>query len=105
MSDTKFTPAPWRCVDGTKVGAQVLFVDKEGEGVVCRLTKSVHTHLPLSEQDIANANLIAAAPDMYKMLEQMTKFRDSYSGDEVIQYFLDNTDDIEKLLAKARGES
>jgi len=44
---------------------------------------------------MANANLIAAAPDMYKMLESL---REDYG------LLTDVGKDIDKLLAKARGD-
>lgn len=56
------------------------------------------------KEGFANAHLMAAAPEMYEMLDTMSTFRNSYSADELIQYFLDNSDDIDRLLAKARGE-
>ena len=69
---SKFTKGEWRCCDGTQFGEQVLFVDvKDKESVVCRLTKQVNKDIPLSYEDIANAHLIAAAPDMYEALEGM----------------------------------
>ena len=99
MSEAKFTKGEWEAVDGTKIGEQVLFVhvptlDSKGK-VVCRLTRVVDTHIPLNEQDIANAHLIAAAPEMYSALESI-----------VMEWDLDPSDIdwIESLLAKARGE-
>lgn len=52
------------------------------------------THGP---DDVANAHLIAAAPDMYKMLERFSKYFEEMCEGEV-------TDEINNLLAKARGE-
>jgi len=100
MSETKFTKGEWHCIDGTIIGEQVLFVHATelgvNKGIVCRLTKQVDTHISLSLEDIANAHLIAAAPDMYKMLESL---RDDYGLLTTVGK------DIDKLLAKARGEN
>ena len=45
-----------------------------------------------------DANLIAAAPDMYKLLEEFKLFAVRQGWDHVL------INDAEKLLAKARGE-
>lgn len=52
-------------------------------------------HIEISHEEAnANAYLIAAAPDMYEMLEMIMEVH--------AEYYLRN--EIEKLLAKARGE-
>ena len=101
----KFTSGEWRCCDGTQFGEQILFVDiKDNAAVVCRLTKEVDREVPLSNEDIANAHLIAAAPDMYAILEDSrTMLRAFYhntgSIGAIAQVRL-----IDDLLKKARGE-
>ncbi len=51
----------------------------------------------------ANAHLIAAAPEMYEILEKIMKHLNHGSGDAM--EYLNNSDYcINKLLAKARGE-
>ncbi len=59
-----------------------------------------------SEEELANAHLIAAAPDMYAILEKLMKAMDNHdvwwvncpdSGGF-------DTNEIEDLLKKARGE-
>ena len=52
---------------------------------------------------VANAHLIASAPDMYKLLDSIAELMNSDDqtiADEMVQKF----DDIELLLKKARGE-
>jgi len=97
MSETKFTKGEWNCIDGTIIGEQVLFVHATelgvNKGIVCRLTKQVDTHISLSLEEIANAHLIASAPDMYAMLNFI---ENNPSELNVIH--------IRKLLEKARGE-
>ncbi len=51
--------------------------------------------------DSANANLIAAAPEMYRLLVDISKSID-HCGDEIDTDFMRSS--IEKLLTKARGE-
>ena len=57
MSDTMFTPGPW-VVDGTLVYADV--------GIQPHITDTGG----FTDEPIANASLIAAAPDMYEALEE-----------------------------------
>ncbi|AUR84071.1 hypothetical protein NVP1047O_57 [Vibrio phage 1.047.O._10N.286.55.F2] len=47
----------------------------------------------------SNAHLIAAAPEMYQLLFDLSEM----NGYELAG-FIENTDDLIKLLAKARGE-
>ena len=107
----KFTQQEWKVVDGTKVGEQVLFVHApEVKGVICRLTHTANPNIPLSEADIANAHLIAAAPRMYAMLERVYKVEHERGGflgvDGQFYYKVSESvfKEIEKLLAEARGE-
>lgn len=51
------------------------------------------------DQGKANSNLIAAAPEMYEMLEMLISMP-TYDA----KHFLESDDSILKLLAKARGE-
>jgi hypothetical protein len=103
MNNTKFTKGEWKVVDATKIGEQLLFVHVEGAGVVCRLTKVADTNIPLSKGDIANAHLIAAAPEMYRVLSEVSELADGDMG-FATDWLLNNTDDLISLLAKARGE-
>ena len=116
MSEAKFTKGKWRCIDGTKIGEQVLFVDATnfdekssgdiGVGVICRLTKQVNLHKALTDEDVANANLIAAAPEMYELLKEFIPMDEDGNGsheyNEGSEYMGEM---VNKLLAKARGES
>lgn len=78
---TKFTKGKWVVEDGKTVlcnGHKVAYV-------------SSGDNIPYFENIKANAHLIAAAPEMYKFLDDLANGR--------------GTDyPIEKLLAKARGE-
>ena len=84
-AETKFTKGEWRVerfVNGK--GFEIAFND-DGE-VVADYVYSEH-----------DAHLIAAAPDMYKMLESIAISMECFHGVD--------TDSIYELLAKARGES
>lgn len=97
MSEPKFTPGPWHveivryvCYICNEVGPHALTFDGSHFG---------------TDSDIANANLIAAAPDMYDMLQSVLdecaicdpNFH--YPGD------CDLRGQIEAVLKKARGEA
>lgn len=99
MNNTKFTKGEWEVVDGTLVGEEILFISvpcvtSKGR-VVCRLTKTVDKHIPLDEEDKANAKLIAAAPEMYGYLSHMLEH--DIINDRSIER------EVKSLLAKARG--
>ena len=57
----------------------------------------------LSQEQIANAYLIASAPEMYSLLNRVAELSNgdiNNLADEMLCIF----DDVELLLAKARGE-
>lgn len=58
MSETKHTPGPWHVYKG-----HGLYVDSSSAGSVCKVAEK-----RASEQQVANAHLIAAAPDMLEAL-------------------------------------
>jgi hypothetical protein len=58
-----------------------------------------------AEEAIANANLIACAPDMYEMLESIIECaNDSQNEISHSDLIYSLHDDINKLLKRARGE-
>jgi hypothetical protein len=100
MSEAKFTPAPWQFADGDSF---------EKEAVVTTSSRIDNNTIPICEMDVyfdgdvgieqtANVCLIACAPEMYAMLENvLMTLADINAYDEVNK--------IEALLAKARGEA
>ena len=89
MSEAKFTKGPW----DIEIGCSQAFVTTENkfihESIVDIATGN-------RDERVANAHLIAAAPEMYEMLEHINLTL----GDE----YSDELDKIEVILAKARGE-
>ena len=93
MSEPKFTPGPWRVPQCCTIHMNKPSWDenysslvKSGKEVVCGL----------SNVRVADAKLIAAAPEMYARLEQAAE---DY---EAMGMFC-NRDKILELLAQARG--
>ena len=93
MSKPKFTPGPW-FVDHGVLGKPRIFsrADNLIKSMVCACE-----HGALSRQE-HDAVLIAAAPEMYELLERIIDEM-NYT---TIQYH--NAKDIEAVLKKARGE-
>lgn len=63
---TSHTPGPWRTVGGTEVRA--------GVGVICETAQ--YRAPTLSQQAVADARLIAAAPELLSALQQALKWAD-----------------------------
>jgi hypothetical protein len=104
MKETKFTKGPWNfwMHENKKLHGlsylQIIHIGPEGVEKICQFD-CLHDLMPQSEKDsiLANVALIAAAPDMYAMLEAIAK----EMGDCRI---LLRGQSIQDLLAKARGE-
>ena len=112
----KFTKGPWGVSDGrtkeTKYPPhkgqgwvmemlEIATFKKDSDKLVCvaRIDHRVN-RLSIDEEDIANANLIAAAPDMYEALEKVCHDCDD-TGTIVEEC---KSCHIYKALCKARGE-
>ena len=104
MNETKFTPGPWKspteiqsCLDETSVyGADGL--------IVAALTYDSSDFRP-EEENFANAQLIAAAPDLYADLSELTVWWANWMPDAASSN--GGYGALEKAraaLAKARGE-
>lgn len=85
MSEDKFTKGPWYRANYSARAAQT------GKFIAHADNNSVD-----DAERKANAELIAAAPEMYEMLESIAVSVECFHGVD--------TDSIFKLLAKARGE-
>ena len=83
MSKAKFTESPWE-IDTSQ---HRIFVHSD-DGLICEVSS-----------DLEDAHLIAAAPEMYKMLENVL----SYIEDDNIEGFIEHYHEAKDLLAKARG--
>ena len=117
MSNTKWTPGPWRVEKGRSdwgMPRSHAVVPDDGSGFdFDGMIAEVHSLQPYcageskaniekASTDIANAHLIAAAPDLYEALLEahlaMINSIPSYAGSYICRR-------NQAVLAKARGES
>jgi hypothetical protein len=101
---TKFTPGPWEISKSASSinGARILSVDKWVASVTRKADKPF-------DQKIADAHLIAAAPELYEELERYVNAAKSWhechhSGIVQCDLFCDGMAKAEAALKKARGE-
>ena len=105
MSKAKFTPGPWTQVpqsNGSVMIARRYETGNQSAPCKLRLVSNVLARRDTIKEDEANANLIAAAPEMYVML------RDSCI--RLLSFGLCCQEDCARcstnnLLRKARGEA
>lgn len=103
MSQSKHTPAPWTIGDITSTSP--------GNGLAGRLAASIHHSANLShplarvaarddldaEEVLANARLIAAAPDLLAQLKHAIHWHDQLTAEDVARYMA--------VVDKAEGRS
>ena len=90
MSNTKWTPGPWGVIGAT--------LGEEGAFAVPTVLYEIAARDMVASQ--ANANLIAAAPDLYDALWVLTEHNLLYYGEHHNTVIAGRA-----ALAKARGES
>lgn len=90
MSETKYTKGEWEIYVSPVYLNQGYTSVESGEGRIfgCKMYNSDQV------EKIANAHLIAAAPELYAMLEQLSDM----DGNQMMKK------EINELLTKARGE-
>lgn len=100
---TKFTKGPWVAVDR---GAWFEIDSADGENVAnSGGFDPDHTGFNFCDELAANSHLIAAAPEMYELLEKQSELMDFLDEQTHPNIELDAVKhEIDKLLAKARGE-
>jgi len=87
MSEPKFTPGPWRAGKSIYQSQARVVAEKGGRVADVFAYEEDQAH--------ANAALIAAAPEMYELLQKM------YYFDELLTCRIP---DVGEVLEKARGE-
>lgn len=104
MSDAKFTKGPWVAFPDS-VGSYYVNCRSNEDDCVTENSPAVcatwgATYSTIKGCEKADAHLIAAAPEMYTMLETAMNIMNADDFESEV-----SSDDIKKLLAKARGES
>jgi hypothetical protein len=118
MTETKFTPGPWRIKEGGNIGNVVeAHVGEDDFGETWKCVALYQSALPKEQRFVypdepenaeANAHLIAAAPSLYKVLERAVELVETEvirvrpSDRETLMDWLTNAN---TELAKARGET
>ena len=93
MTETKWTPGPW-AVDRPSDPNQRMYIVREFNWRLVASMENGNKFLAWAEETSANANLIAAAPDMYAALKMV-------SGMDLHHEVLAVVD---AAMRKARGE-
>ncbi len=99
MSDEKFTQGEWEVVHASSHHGY--YVQDDNGVTVCDLyymSNGRHYHHQNKFDAKPNAHLIAAAPEMYRLLETISDYYKLTGGE------CHHESEIESLLAKARGE-
>ena len=110
MSETKFTKGEWIVYDKNddwgRIGSDELIIGMSSYNKDYSHRYCCHKILIDSseEEARANANLIACAPEMYKILSELSSVSGNYQ-ESIIFWIHENKNKVEELLAKARGES
>lgn len=105
MSEEKFTPGPWKHTEALPRLVEARVARRNGWKIpvtVCHLGEGNGW----CKERKWNAFLIAAAPEMYGILEHyLDLIQRANDGDTVSeQKIFEQSADIEKVLKKARGE-
>lgn len=104
MSETKFTPAPWKAEYGSVVTDYKPDTKRiHGYGAdndfVCDLNDGEYHEYYSADEQEANTNLIAAAPELYEALDRLVNWIETEYG------CTERVNDAVEAMAKARGET
>ena len=108
---SKLTPGKWivdRYVGG---GWYVLSVEREPKMRICQepfyeMEFKVSEERDIEKESLANAHLIAAAPEMYRVLEQLLRLANDIGragGEPYPDEWIEAWDKAERILRKAKG--
>lgn len=100
MSEPKHTPGPWRWEENTasKAGCRCVRIVPDGGNCETAYLQSFPSHGRSDDEAMANAHLIAAAPDMLIALEAEVYWRTDKQR-------LAAAELRHKAIAKAKGEA
>jgi hypothetical protein len=97
MSATKYTPGPWKIDEATDLPLAVIRDDEMGEGIV--------EFSACTPENVANARLIASAPDLLDELYRLLPFIEDAEKDPAYKPGIvhERTKAIRALIARAEG--
>lgn len=102
----KFTKDEWVVSTEPESEHYLITVDCGESMSIPIITSALYLSYYDTEEREANAHLIAAAPDMYEMLKRIERhITESNNEIELADSIVCNSHEINKLLAKAIGES
>lgn len=101
MTKEKFTKREWVVFTEDESEHYLTTIDCGGMMTIPVITSAIDLSFCDGEERKANAHLIAAAPEMYELLLEISVFSSFKPDNKELQLI---KVDIEKLLAKARGE-
>lgn len=109
MSDAKFTKGEWQALpeECDKPCIRIRGTVPGGRYKICNVLTPVYygVHEREAIETRANAALIAAAPEMYEMLDSIRQCLEwGYTNAELIDNINEYTSKLSLLLSKARGE-
>lgn len=112
MSEAKFTPAPW---DSTALSRHKTIVIEYNPDFTQAGGRVVANVTGRDDEGVANAHLIAAAPDLYEALEKLCiELNGLEAFEEEVRFAIGNTiwaviqskiQDATAAILKARGET
>ena len=99
---TKHTPGPWKMLH-EKDGDIWVFGNPKGRAAICRFlppkNKYIHGEtietIDLTEENIANAKLTAAAPDLLEACKRMLR---AITNEEIIGHIADHTEGFDNAV-------
>lgn len=100
------TPGPWKVHHGDFVGGGKYLWVGSGKRIEHEKFYQVHSGNPITEEQLANAHLVAAAPELLTALKQAVR-----ALNEVPGFMVGNTDSYriashcDRVIAKAEGLS
>ena len=99
MTDTHFTPGPWRVITDESAAQVTGFPCIESDGYTVVGVEGMYGDI---DTDFANARLIAAAPDMLEALRGVVSEYDNPDNGRTLRWAVDDARDA---ITKATGAS
>ena len=96
-TDNQHTPGPWSVAQISAANAHIEFPARGGSLAICFPDNGIG-----GKQMVANARLIAAAPELLEKLEALVEWVDP---NRTIEDDFQQVSDARAAIAKARGES